>query len=289
MKRYSWALVPLALTLTIGCGNLKKKEFLPQYEAYKAENATKFETIDSSLSSASMKISDLEKADASLKEAVQDAKEEAMAASEQGDADTLSAAKSNASELDKALRGELLSAVDSAKKAASDDTAKGDEAVRKDVMTALDTAKNSAMDTLNQVNSKSSSDIASLRAELNSALAKAKPISAATVLFASGKAALTDGAKSSLDNAVSVIKQYPNATVRVVGHADSSPILGGKYMTNLELSEARAKAAADYLKAKGVTNKMVVAGRGHFETAALQSTKEGKQVSRRVEVIVVAD
>jgi outer membrane protein OmpA-like peptidoglycan-associated protein len=289
MKRYAWALAPLAFALTIGCGNLKKKEFLPQYEAYKAENAAKFQTMDTSIASANMRISDLEKADTSLKEAIQDAKEEAMAAAEQGDADTLSAAKSNATELDAALRGELLSAVEAAKKAAVASAATGDEQVRKDVMEALDAAKNSAMETLNQVNSKSSSDISSLRAELNSALAKAKPVQAATVLFASGKAVLTDSAKSDLDKAVSIIKAYPNGTVRVIGHADSSPVLGGRYMTNLELSEARAKAAADYLRSKGVTNKMVVAGRGHFEPAALQSTKEGKQASRRVEVLVVLD
>jgi len=145
------------------------------------------------------------------------------------------------------------------------------------------------METLNQVNSKSASDIAALRAELATALAKAKPVHAATALFASGKATLTNEAKSELDKAVSVIKQYPNATVRVVGHADANPILGGRYLTNLELSEARAKAVADYLKSQGVSNKMVVVGRGHFEPAALQSTKEGKQASRRVEVYVVLD
>lgn len=289
MKRYVWALTPLALALTVGCGNLKKKEFIPQYDAYKAENAAKFQTIDTSISSANAKIGELESADANLKEAIQDAKEDAMAAAEQGDADTLSASKSNASDLDDALRGELLAAVDAAGKAAAESVAKGNEQVRKDVMAALDAAKSSAMDSLTQVNSKSSSDISALRAELNSALAKAKPIQAATVLFATGKAILTDSAKSDLNNAVAIIKEHPNATVRVIGHADSSPILRGKYPTNLELSEARAKAAADYLKAKGVANTMVVAGRSHYETPTLQSTKEGKKVSRRVEVVIVTN
>lgn len=287
MKRDGWVWVFLALVL--GCGNLKKKEFLPQYEAYKAENAAKFQTIESSLAATNTKISDLEKADLSLKEAIRDAKEEAMAAAEQGDADTLSAAKSHAMELDAALRHELLAATEAAKKAALENAAKGNEQVRQDVMVALERAKNSAMETLNQVSSKSASDIAALRAELNAALAKVKPISVATVFFASGKAILTSSAQSELDKAVSLIQQHPHATVRVIGHADSNPILGGRYLTNLELSEARAKSVADYLKKKGVTNKIVVLGRGHFEPAGLQSTSEGKQVSRRVEVVLVTE
>jgi len=272
-----------------GCGNLKKKEFLPQYDQYKAENAAKFQSIDASISTANTQLADLAKADASLKEQIQDAKEEALAAAEQGDADSLAAAKANSKEADDALRQQLLAAVDAAKKASADNAKAGDDGVRKDVMAALDDAKNSAMQTLQQLSTKSAGDVEALRAEVASALAKAIPVKAATVTFASGKAVLTDAAKGDLDKAAAAAKGQPSATVKVIGHADSNPIVSGKYLTNLQLSEARANAAADYLKSKGVSNKIVVIGRGHFETAAVQSTKEGRQDSRRVEVLLESE
>ncbi len=57
-------------------------------------------------------------------------------------------------------------------------------------------------------------------------------------------------------------------------------------MTNLQLSEARARAVAAYLESRGVTNKVVVSGRGHFETVGGQATMDGQKQSRRVEVAI---
>jgi outer membrane protein OmpA-like peptidoglycan-associated protein len=280
----------MAVLMTLSaCGNLRKKDFLPQYEAYKAENAQRFSTIESDLGGVQANIAELGRADAALREQIQDAKEEAMAAAEQGDADTLSAAKTGALDMDEAVRKELLAAVDAAKKAAMDDAARRNDVARQEARDALEQARNSAIQTLEQISAKSASDIEALRREVAKALAEAAPVNAATVTFASGKAALTDEATAALAKAVAVIKEHPGAVVHVIGHADSNPIVGGKFLTNLQLSEARAQAVADYLKAQGVGNTIRVAGRGHFSPVAVQSTAEGRQQSRRVEVVLVRE
>jgi outer membrane protein OmpA-like peptidoglycan-associated protein len=288
MKKWSkvaWV-TPLALAVAMtSCGNLKKKEFLPEYEAYKNETSSKFSSLQAETDSGKARLMSLEKEDMSLKTAIDDAKEDAMAAAEQGDADTLSASKGSAKEMDEELRAQLMMAVKDAQMSAEE----GDKKTLATVSMELETVKSSVTDQLNASATTTSDSISALRAEVADALLKAKPVNAATVHFAVGKVAVSDADKKKVDESLQVIKDHPDMTVNVIGHADSSPVTGGKYQTNLELSEARAKAVADYLKTKGVMNKMVVVGRGHFETAGAQSSADGRAESRRVEIILTAE
>ena len=134
--------------------------------------------------------------------------------------------------------------------------------------------------------SKSAMELAGLREGLQAAIEMATPDTVVTVNFASASAKLSEEAMAALDDAVRAIKARPDACVSVVGHADSRPILSGKYQTNLQLSEARAQAVAGYLAEKGVTNEVMVSGRGHFDTVGIQSSSDGLMSSRRVEVIL---
>lgn len=277
----------LAVAFTVsGCGGLKKKEFLPEYEAFKEENAQRFTTVETGLTQATTKIGDLEKADTAIREEIQDAKDEAMAASEQGDADTLESARSAAQELDASVRTEVLTAVETSKKETMDAVRKSSEETNQRVMTAAEEARKAALEAVQATTSKSAGEIEALRSEVATSLAKARPTTAADVKFALGKAELSQATRADLDRAVEVIKQNPDAMVLVVGHADSTPIRGGKYKDNLILSEARAQEVANYLKSKGVTNPMKMMGRSYFSTAGLQSSMDGKAESRRVEVII---
>jgi len=71
---------------------MKKDQFLPEYEAYKADTAERLSGADSSIAAGEGRLTSLEGATTDLGEAVEDAKNEAIANAEQGDADTLSSA-----------------------------------------------------------------------------------------------------------------------------------------------------------------------------------------------------
>ena len=287
MKRTVWTLVAgvFAAASIAGCGNLKKDEFLPGYEAYKAENENRFQALSTADSEAASSISALEAADKRLESAIEDAQNDAVAASEQGDADTLDAAMKG----DQALREELAEAIEAGKKAAMAAAERGDMAAKEQLDATLAAAGEMVMEQLNSAQEQSASDMKAFRAATMEMLHKAIPTKVSTVYFGSGSTALSADAKGELDKAANAIMKRPDATVIVTGHADATPVLSGAYLTNLQLSEARANSAAKYLKSKGVSNKVVVRGRGHFETAAAQSTSAGRAASRRVEVILVLE
>lgn len=77
------------------------------------------------------------------------------------------------------------------------------------------------------------------------------------------------------------VKMSPgNETLHIVGHTDST----GPEAYNQSLSERRAQAAADYLAGLGVTN-VTVQGMGESSPAADNSTREGRAMNRRVEIL----
>ena len=71
----------------------------------------------------------------------------------------------------------------------------------------------------------------------------------AVVNFGSGGASLNAEAKATLDAVVEAAQSAPaDASLLVVGHADGTPVLGGRYRSNWGLSQARADAVSKYLK-----------------------------------------
>jgi chemotaxis protein MotB len=104
------------------------------------------------------------------------------------------------------------------------------------------------------------------------------------VLFDSGRAALKDSAKSTLNKIANAIrKEYGGKHVFVDGHTDPDPITRtkGMWRDNLDLSAERARAVANYLTTQGLDHKNV-------DTRAFGSTqpKKSKDASRRVEIVV---
>jgi len=289
-KPMAWlAASSVAVLVLAGCGNVKKDQFLPEYEAYKADTAERLGGVDSSIDAAAGRLGSLETATTDLGEAVDDAKNDAMASAEQGDADTLASSNQNASEMDSALRDELQAAIAAAEKAAAANAASGDDNVRSDVDAIIASARDAVMSEIDSMSSKSLGDLESLRADTANTLRKSVPVSVGTVFFGSGSVSLTEAAKKELDKSIGDIKDNPHTIVLVTGHADSRPVLSGSFMTNLELSEARARAVAKYLSSRGVGNKVVVSGRGHFQTVGGQGTMDGQKQSRRVEVSIVSE
>ena len=73
--------------------------------------------------------------------------------------------------------------------------------------------------------------------------------------------------------------------VAIYGHTDNT----GSAAVNEKLSLQRAQSVADFLKGKGMENKMTVEGKSFNEPVADNSTAEGRKQNRRVEVFISAN
>jgi len=101
------------------------------------------------------------------------------------------------------------------------------------------------------------------------------------VTFASGSSDLNASFMPVLNDVATILNQYPSTYIDVVGHADSQ----GSDAFNLDLSERRAHAVADYLYGQKVkAERMYVAGMGESQPIADNSTPEGRARNRRVEI-----
>jgi len=106
------------------------------------------------------------------------------------------------------------------------------------------------------------------------------------VTFGSGNATLTANAKKILDGVAEQLLANPKVRIEIQGHTDSQ----GKPATNKDLSERRAKAVVAYLATKGVKmNRMRAVGYGQDVPIADNSTPDGRELNRRIEMIRVDD
>lgn len=110
-----------------------------------------------------------------------------------------------------------------------------------------------------------------------------------TVLFDSGKAKLRGGADAVLNKVADAINsQYSGYDIYVFGHTDSQPIKVSKWQDNLDLSCARAANVIRFVRSKGISNDMVACGWGFQRPVGSNSSAQGRQANRRVEIYAVA-
>jgi outer membrane protein OmpA-like peptidoglycan-associated protein len=103
------------------------------------------------------------------------------------------------------------------------------------------------------------------------------------ILFDTDSAAVRPQLRSDLNVLSGNLLRYPNSTVFVVGHTDST----GTAAYNQNLSQRRAQAVASVLTAGGVSPARIVAtGRGEDQPIASNLTPEGRQLNRRVEITI---
>jgi len=89
-----------------------------------------------------------------------------------------------------------------------------------------------------------------------------------------------------LDVLARSLEENPNTDLLVVGHTDAV----GSDPYNLDLSERRATAAADYLVNHGVrSGRIDTRGRGEREPIASNESESGRSRNRRVEVAIYAN
>ncbi len=102
-----------------------------------------------------------------------------------------------------------------------------------------------------------------------------------TVHFETDKADLTPASQATLDRAAEAMKSNPDAHMRLEGYTDST----GTDIHNLSLSQQRAYAVANYLKAKGIDGARLTGnGFGPGNPADTNATDTGKADNRRVEL-----
>ena len=111
-----------------------------------------------------------------------------------------------------------------------------------------------------------------------------------SMAFAPGKAVLMNEGRGRLKAAATALVQsFPGISARAEAHTDSDPIRKSGWASNQALSEARAKAVADYLAQETPLAKGGVIHQGHGSTRPLASeeTQAGKAQNRRVEIVLV--
>ncbi|HSH45187.1 MAG TPA: OmpA family protein, partial [Longimicrobiales bacterium] len=106
------------------------------------------------------------------------------------------------------------------------------------------------------------------------------------ILFDFDSDALRPAARSNLQDLARNLMQYDNTDVLILGHTDSTGDAG----YNQGLSERRARSAANYVQQQGVAAERIsTRGMGENDPIATNDTAEGRQLNRRVEVVIFAD
>jgi len=274
------ALLGVALVVS-SCAKLDQEEF----EMWKNEHVTKMDQANSDMSNKiTMLEGKVDQNNTDTTEAISKAKEEAIAASQQGDADTIAAAEQKAKEGAAQLRADLTKVIDMQGKEAMDAAKSGDAELKKQIDALGQTGQaNSAA--LKQLQS----DVMALKGQVatNAKEAAKKPMLVATVNFGSGRTGLSSKDQESLDGIVDQL-MASDAKIKVVGHADGTPVLRGSHRSNWDLSQSRANSVAKYLKSKGIdADRIEAVGMAHTKPIAPQNTAAGRAMNRRVEVILL--
>ena len=105
------------------------------------------------------------------------------------------------------------------------------------------------------------------------------------VLFDSGKTALKENAKKSLDKVAAILKdKYAGKYIRVAGFTDTDPIKKSGFKDNYYLGFDRAYSVREYMIKKGLEGNVI-----SLSSFGPDVPLKTKAQSRRVEVIVVSN
>ena len=107
----------------------------------------------------------------------------------------------------------------------------------------------------------------------------------AEALFDFDQATLSNASEQALSDLLTQLEKFQEISeIEVVGHTDSR----GSEEYNQGLSERRAQSVADFLTAAYPNVNVITRGLGESAPVASNSTPEGRQLNRRVEVQVTA-
>lgn len=151
-------------------------------------------------------------------------------------------------------------------------------------------AANRATDQANIARDQAAENAARLQAEVDAL--KAKPtdrglvLTLGDVLFETGSATLSPGAGRNLDRLVEFLTDHPERLVQIDGFTDGV----GTDSYNQDLSQRRADAVRYQLVSRGISpTRIATQGYGKAYAVASNSESNGRQLNRRVEVVIGAD
>ena len=105
-------------------------------------------------------------------------------------------------------------------------------------------------------------------------------------MFPSGSATVQPSFKPLLDRIGLALKEEPG-TVKVIGYTDDQPIRTIAFPSNFQLSTARAKEAGSLIATSmGDASRLSAEGRADADPIATNSTPEGRERNRRIEVLL---
>jgi len=103
------------------------------------------------------------------------------------------------------------------------------------------------------------------------------------ILFDVDSTYVSDSFRPELAKIATNLEQYPNTTIDIIGHTDSTG--GDEY--NQALSADRAHSVSTILRSQGVSNARIASyGRGETSPIASNDTEIGKSQNRRVEIVI---
>jgi chemotaxis protein MotB len=111
------------------------------------------------------------------------------------------------------------------------------------------------------------------------------------ILFDSGEATLKAEGVRVLERVGAVLKKA-DRDIEIQGHTDNVPIVGAlakRFPTNWELSAARAVNVARFLQDKAGLDpgRLSASGYSEYRPKASNETEEGRQLNRRIEILLV--
>jgi outer membrane protein OmpA-like peptidoglycan-associated protein len=103
------------------------------------------------------------------------------------------------------------------------------------------------------------------------------------VMFAYDSADISRDFAPTLREVARLMKRRRGIRARIIGHTDNQ----GSQSYNLDLSLRRAESVALFLSAQGLPNRrLITQGRGEEEPIASNATPEGRQMNRRVDIVL---
>ncbi|MDQ3015388.1 MAG: OmpA family protein, partial [Bacteroidota bacterium] len=106
------------------------------------------------------------------------------------------------------------------------------------------------------------------------------------ILFDHDSYALKSTTRENLNELSPTLKKYDDTDLRILGHTDNT----GTDDYNQSLSVKRASSVDNYLVSQGIaSSRLSTAGYGETDPIATNETDEGRELNRRVEVVIIAN